>query len=1086
MLTLLLGPDWVSNRQEIMRRIASQVHDQKTQAVFIVPELISHDTERRLCAAAGDTCSRFAEVLTFTRLARRVSDAAGHGAQECLDGGGRVVAMASAARQLRGKLKAYGALETKPEFLTGLVDAVDEFKRCCISSQNLRDAAALTEGAFSQKLEELSLLLDGYDALCARGKRDPRDQMSWVLEQLEDCSFAQDHIFYIDGFPDFTRQHMAILEHMVKCSSHVVVSLTCDEPNSKKLAFEKAGETASEFIRAAERNDVAWEIQHVDPRPCSISSITSQIFQGKLHKTPEISENLHIFQTDTVYEECVSAANYIMRSVQKGSRFRDISIACADIGTYRHILPAVFRRYHIPCYISGTEDILEKPVISTVLFALDAALGGFEQQDVFYYLKSMLSPLDLSVCDQIENYAIMWNITRNKWLQKWTFHPEGLEKENTDKSQSLLEQLNSARFLAMEPLKKLSDGFRKSVNLREQVEALYDFLEDIHLAERLSLLANQMEESGDNRNAQILNQLWEILLSALEQLYDVLGDTTWEDETFTRLLRLLLSQYDVGTIPPVLDTVTVGPISAMRCQQAKTVMILGTLEGAFPGYAGSAGVLTDQERVALRNMGVPLTGGSIDGLQAEFAEIYGVFCGAENEIYISCPAGQPSFIYNRIAVLANEDKTENKDVGLAGWNRKAAAALLVRNECKDHADALGLGEEYQWFEKRKQYALGTISREGIEKLYGHRLSLSASQIDKQAECRMCYFLQYGMRAKERKPISVDPAEFGTYVHAVLEETGRDVMNMGGFRNVTLSQVQEIASEHSRQYAKKRFSEIDSERLTYLFQRNTHELAMVIEELWEELQESAFAPVDFEVGFGDGEHMDSIPIPGETMDAKLRGFVDRVDAWKQNGCTYFRVVDYKTGKKSFDYCDVFNGIGLQMLLYLFALEQAGQNLLGEHPIPAGVQYFPARAPYISEDGILSEDEAKITRQKEWKRSGLILNDHQVLQAMEPGDHPVRTGYKYKKDDTITGDVADRDQFRMLKKHVFLVLQKLVDDIASGCVEPNPYTRGSNFDACAFCPYGDICHRETVDGRRNFKTMKDTAFWEEVEKELKNNG
>ena len=31
-------------------------------------------------------------------------------------------------------LKAYAAVETKPEFLTGLVDAVDEFKRCCISS----------------------------------------------------------------------------------------------------------------------------------------------------------------------------------------------------------------------------------------------------------------------------------------------------------------------------------------------------------------------------------------------------------------------------------------------------------------------------------------------------------------------------------------------------------------------------------------------------------------------------------------------------------------------------------------------------------------------------------------------------------------------------------------------------------------------------------------------------------------------------------------------------------------------------------------------------------------------------------------
>ena len=41
----------------------------------------------------------------------------------------------------------------------------------------------------AQKLEELSLILEAYDALCQRGKRDPRDQMNWVLEQLEEIDF---------------------------------------------------------------------------------------------------------------------------------------------------------------------------------------------------------------------------------------------------------------------------------------------------------------------------------------------------------------------------------------------------------------------------------------------------------------------------------------------------------------------------------------------------------------------------------------------------------------------------------------------------------------------------------------------------------------------------------------------------------------------------------------------------------------------------------------------------------------------------------------------------------------------------------
>ena len=64
------------------------------------------------------------------------------------------------------------------------------------------------------------------------------------------------------------------------------------------------------------------------------------------------------------------------------------------------------------------------------------------------------------------------------------------------------------------------------------------------------------------------------------------------------------------------------------CIRDRHLIVLGAEEGKLPGYSGSAGVLTDQERVALRELGVPLTGGAMEGVQAEFAEIYGCFCGA--------------------------------------------------------------------------------------------------------------------------------------------------------------------------------------------------------------------------------------------------------------------------------------------------------------------------------------------------------------------------------------------------------------------------------------------------------------------------
>ncbi len=231
-------------------------------------------------------------------------------------------------------------------------------------------------------------------------------------------------------------------------------------------------------------------------------------------------------------------------------------------------------------------------------------------------------------------------------------------------------------------------------------------------------------------------------------------------------------------------------------------------------------------------------------------------------------------------------------------------------------------------------------------------------------------------------------------------------------------------------------------------------------------------------------MPGIGIPSDRMEAQLRGYVDRVDTFRVGDANFFRVVDYKTGKKDFDYCDVFNGVGLQMLLYLFALEQEGEERLGRKPIAAGVQYFPARVPYLSLDGADEDDTTE--RQRLWRRKGLLLSDELSLAAMDPQEQMPRLSCTRKKDGTLTGDLASRDQLRQLRAYIFDVLTHMVEDISSGVVDPNPYTRGTSHNACAFCPYGEVCHKQSVPGRRNYKAMSSLRFWEEIEKVVKSNG
>lgn len=1086
MLKLILGTDWKLNATRIYHSIAEDVFNKQPNRILIVPETISHDAERNLCEYAGDTANRFAEVLSFSRLSSRIQEAKSCGSMDCMDKGGRVVVMAAAAVQLHSKLKAYASVETRPEFLIDLIDAMDEFKRCCISSEDLMAASKQASGSLAQKLEELSLLLEAYDGICSQGRRDPRDQLTWLLEQLEDSTFAQDHVFYINGFTDFTGQQIAIVKHLIEMSKNVVIALNCDKPASEDPAFEKSGATAAQLLKIAATSGVQVVTETLTPQEDALSGVRKSLFRGMIQENTGLTSCVRLYQTDSVANECAAAASVLLEYVRHGARYRDIRLACADMPSYANALRMTFRRIGIPLYIAGAEDILDMPIINTVLAALDAAISGFDQKLVMRYLRSYLSPLEMEDCDKLESYAVLWNIRGERWKNEWTNHPDGLYREMDENAERALKELNRLRAKAMGPLIRLDEAFHKSLKISDQTVALHRFLDDIQLASRLESMSSAAEEEGINANIQVFGQLWEILVGALEQLYDVLGHSTWDSENYTKLLKLLLSQYDVGTIPPVLDSVMVGPITAIRGHQEKHLIVLGALEGVFPQYGSTGGVLTEQERNTLRQMGVPLTGGAMDSLQSELADIYNVFCGASESITVSCPAGQSSYIFKRLVDMVGSTHPVDTELGSAEYNRLDAGAYLVRRGTVQDAEILHIEETYNNLLEARTHTLGTVSPQGIQELYGDQLYMSASRIDKVADCRLAYFLKYGLRAKEKKEVVVDPAEFGLFVHDVLEKTGLEVKGRGGFHCVSLQETLQIANEAAKAYASAHFSQINSDRIQYLFQRNARELEMIVTELWDELQECEFDPIAFELKFGEQGQMDSILFSGKKMQAQLEGYVDRVDVWKRGRQNYFRVIDYKTGKKNFDYCDVFNGLGLQMLLYMFALENNGNLLLGDNPISAGVQYFPARVPVISTDGEMSDEEVKEERVKKLKRTGLLLMDDEVLRAMEPHDKPVRMNYSRKKDGTLSGDIADRDQMKLLKSYVFMLLGRFVDDIASGCVDPNPYTRGSEHNACKYCPYGAVCHPEHVEGRRNYKTMSAQWFWEAVGKELKDHG
>ena len=104
MLELLHGPDRTANSMELLARICENAAHGVAGQILIVPEQYSHETERALCERGGDTISRYAEVLSFTRLASRVFSVCGGVCEEYLDENGRILTLYLAAQQVREQL----------------------------------------------------------------------------------------------------------------------------------------------------------------------------------------------------------------------------------------------------------------------------------------------------------------------------------------------------------------------------------------------------------------------------------------------------------------------------------------------------------------------------------------------------------------------------------------------------------------------------------------------------------------------------------------------------------------------------------------------------------------------------------------------------------------------------------------------------------------------------------------------------------------------------------------------------------------------------------------------------------------------
>ena len=193
---------------------------------------------------------------------------------------------------------------------------------------------------------------------------------------------------------------------------------------------------------------------------------------------------------------------------------------------------------------------------------------------------------------------------------------------------------------------------------------------------------------------------------------------------------------------------------------------------------------------------------------------------------------------------------------------------------------------------------------------------------------------------------------------------------------------------------------------------------------------------------------------------LRGVIDRIDIFEEEGEKYIRVVDYKTGKKKFSVSNLLYGIDMQMLLYMFSITDKNGKYCNCNP--AGVLYMPSKEIGCERDRDEKSDIEEYI-DKCYKMNGVVLNNRSVLSAMEKDIRGVYIPAKLLKGDDGLGKLMlnktssncfTAKQFIKLKKHVENLLENLANELYNGKISANPLISG-NSSPCNYCDYWSVC-------------------------------
>ena len=1135
-LQLWLGGSGSGKSHELYQYVIqeSQKHPE-TNYIVIVPEQFTLQTQRDLVMLHPRRGIMNIDVLSFARLAYRVFDEVGGEAGKLLmmDDMGKSLVLRRIASEHASELKILGKNLKKLGYINEIKSVISEFMQYHIREKELNQLLTYVQNRpmLQYKLQDIQLLYNIFTDYMKNRYTTKEELLVSLCGVIDRSAMIRNSVIVFDGFTGFTPVQNQLLSGLMTLAKdiHVTVLLRQAEgldlaeieqyKNQEQELFYLSYKTIASLLKLAEETQTKIEPFHILPsapvfrfrNEASLSYLEQHLFETQAKPYSDLPGGIHLVEAEHPQEELQNVCRRICELIREQQyQYGDIAIITGDIERYAHLAESELGKYEIPCFIDRTRGILLNPFVEYLRALIDIFVKNYSYEGMFRYLKTFLvswkdddqnlvslKPDDV---DALENYVLACGIrSKTQWNRKWIRGYRGLETEELLRLDALREQI-------MSHLLPLDEAIVKAKTAEDYTTALYQMIVEADIEQQLHRIAGRFEEQNEPETAKEYQQIYRLIMNLFDQICALLPNEQMTIREYGEILDAGFDEIRVGITPPSMDEVMVGDITRTRLKDIKALFFIGVNDGIIPKGNSVSGIISDLDREHLSMQDIELAPSARQQAYMQRIYLYMILTKPTEHLFLSYSrvnddgsSMHPSYLIQTVRELFPALVTEKPDEHIhldRLYSKQATFETVVQRLHGEENDAL-----FNWYlhdaeygDRLKQYMdaafrlqrTDSISKAAANAIYGKVLENSVTRLELYASCAYSHFLQYGLRLQERELYQFEVNDMGTIFHDALQKY-TEILDKSTYTwfDVPEKQSDEMAEQAVEDCLGRLKSDIlfSSARYEYILTRIKRILKRTVSVLGAQIKKGSFVPNRFEFAFSSETDYQSLNIRlSEEEVLHLSGRIDRMDLCEEDNRIYVKVIDYKSGQKSFDLAAVYEGLQLQLVVYLNAAMEMQQR---EHPdheiIPAGILYYHIDDPMIEQKGEMSEEEIQHRIISELCTKGLVNSDEHVIKLMdnefEKNSDVIPVSRTEKGEFSKTASVADQKQFETISAYVNKKIAKMGKEILAGQIAANPYMDDQS-SACTYCQYHSVCgfdeRKSGSDRRQRTKQDQDTVL------------